>query len=462
MPRRFARRLGRAAHTSLAGYAGIEGRRMKVYFRQLGPIAEASYDSSVPLTVGVGPNHSGKTWYAWALEAALREVSRWAFDPPSRFGSAVLGRLADSVSGELEWDPMEVGFRAELQREVEAGLGFEVGARFPYGGTVETTIELPTAAKIPKRIVTGAHWLELTPERLRYHLEGHPAPDWRGVDPWLRRAWAAAVRLYALGSPPDPPEFVGTDRAAVLLFARLVAAAQMGSSSFVSSAGAFESVALGEPTFANVEGLPRQLRAEIARELGRGPASVPPPSPFAELATRLRNDLMPGSLERDERGQLWHTYSPGSTLPIGFSSGAVKALAPILESLAKGTDGTLLIDEPELNLHPAAQRVLVRYLVEAVKLGRPMVLFTHSDWVLRELHRLVLASRLSDERLSDLGLTRVQVLEPGKLAIKLFDKGTCTDLEVGPDGFSFGRIDDALNALQEDEQKLYAALEAES
>ncbi len=53
----------------------------------------------------------------------------------------------------------------------------------------------------------------------------------------------------------------------------------------------------------------------------------------------------------------------------------------------------LLIDEPELNLHPENQRALARFLAKLVRLGVYVFITTHSNTIVREFNTLIMMAR---------------------------------------------------------------------
>lgn len=53
----------------------------------------------------------------------------------------------------------------------------------------------------------------------------------------------------------------------------------------------------------------------------------------------------------------------------------------------------LLIDEPELNLHPENQRAFARFLAKLVNLEVKVLITTHSDTILREFNTLIMLAR---------------------------------------------------------------------
>lgn len=81
-------------------------------------------------------------------------------------------------------------------------------------------------------------------------------------------------------------------------------------------------------------------------------------------------------------------------LGLGEASSAVRSLMIIwfwLNHKAKVGD-MLMIDEPELNLHPMNQRRFARFLTALVNAGIKVFLTTHSDYIIRELNTLIMLS----------------------------------------------------------------------
>lgn len=91
-------------------------------------------------------------------------------------------------------------------------------------------------------------------------------------------------------------------------------------------------------------------------------------------------------------------FQPAKTklkLGLGETSSAVRSLLIVwywLKYQAKA-GGMLMIDEPELNLHPDNQRRLARFLARLVNLGVRVFITTHSDTIVREFNTLLMLSR---------------------------------------------------------------------
>lgn len=79
-------------------------------------------------------------------------------------------------------------------------------------------------------------------------------------------------------------------------------------------------------------------------------------------------------------------------LTMDESSSAVRSMLDIgfyLRHKAKPGD-LLIVDEPELNLHPENQRRIARLFAKLVNLGIKVFITTHSDYIIRELNTLIM------------------------------------------------------------------------
>jgi len=71
--------------------------------------------------------------------------------------------------------------------------------------------------------------------------------------------------------------------------------------------------------------------------------------------------------------------------------GSAQILPVIVELFGSPEGATILVEEPEISLHPKAVARLPELFADAVRSGRQLVLSTHSEVLLSELHRAVKA-----------------------------------------------------------------------
>ena len=104
-------------------------------------------------------------------------------------------------------------------------------------------------------------------------------------------------------------------------------------------------------------------------------------------------DIIGGDYDVTQNDQFY--YVPKGTrrrLTMLESSSAVRSLLDLgfyLRCVAQKGD-LLIVDEPELNLHPANQRRIAKLFARLVNVGVKVFITTHSDYILKELNTLIM------------------------------------------------------------------------
>lgn len=118
---------------------------------------------------------------------------------------------------------------------------------------------------------------------------------------------------------------------------------------------------------------------------------------ISKVATALEDEILWGKIStiRSTPGSYPEfVYCPRGTqqnIRLNRASSMVSELTPIV-LLMRGhlkPGDTLIIEEPEAHLHPAAQTQMARTLAALVRAGVRVVATTHSDWLLQEMANLV-------------------------------------------------------------------------
>jgi hypothetical protein len=123
----------------------------------------------------------------------------------------------------------------------------------------------------------------------------------------------------------------------------------------------------------------------------------------------------------------------------------------------------VIIDEPELNLHPNCQILLVRIFAKMMERGFRLLISTHSDYIIREINNLIMLHSINDEKrlaANDIGYSGVKSINHEEVAAYLFDFRTKTKVSVNPlevdeTGFEVDTIDNAIRGLNEASEELY-------
>ncbi|AKB33383.1 hypothetical protein MSSIH_2693 [Methanosarcina siciliae HI350] len=122
---------------------------------------------------------------------------------------------------------------------------------------------------------------------------------------------------------------------------------------------------------------------------------------FFELAEFFENTLLGGVLEYEEDhvnkgvSNLCYRYDKNKDVPLELQvvSSTVKDLAPLsiyLKCLLNENE-LLVIDEPEMNLHPINQAKFIEFLAMLVNAGVNVLLTTHSPYITNHLENLIKA-----------------------------------------------------------------------
>ena len=85
----------------------------------------------------------------------------------------------------------------------------------------------------------------------------------------------------------------------------------------------------------------------------------------------------------------YHPTGTNTMLPMFIASGVVTELTPILLFLKNEKIETVLIEEPEISLHPQLQVEMARVLIRLVNSKIPVFVTTHSDIILQHINNMI-------------------------------------------------------------------------
>lgn len=198
---------------------------------------------------------------------------------------------------------------------------------------------------------------------------------------------------------------------------------------------------------------------------------------IAEKHTEILNDfadIIGGEYLVTKNDELY--YVPKGKrikLTMDESSSAVRSLLDIgfyLRHVAAHGD-LLMVDEPELNLHPENQRRVARLFTRLVNAGISVFITTHSDYIIKELNTLIMLNQGGD-RLKALaereGYQASDMLDSGKVKVYIAQealmkldgaqrKTKCKtlvqaniDSKLGIEAPSFDKTIEDMNRIQEE------------
>ncbi len=138
-------------------------------------------------------------------------------------------------------------------------------------------------------------------------------------------------------------------------------------------------------------------------------------------------------------------------LSLHITSGAVKSLFGLWFYLQHqaGPGSILMIDEPELNIHPANQRQVARLLARLVNAGMSVVISTHSDYIIREFNSLIMLHQNAGSSMRrKYKYHEDEVLDPKMVGAYLFDNHTIEAFTMTPeDGIHATTFDEVITLM---------------
>jgi ABC-type uncharacterized transport system ATPase subunit len=189
-------------------------------------------------------------------------------------------------------------------------------------------------------------------------------------------------------------------------------------------------------------------------------------SDYHELAVFLQKQVINGVYSLDKDGEIYFKpYKSKERLNLHLSSSTVKNLFGLwfyLEYVAQ-KDDCLMIDEPELNLHPDNQRKLARLLAQLVNSDLKIIVSTHSDYFVRELNNLIMLNKGfngAKELQTKYGYQDNELLDIEKVIAYLFDNKKVEPMEFdSEEGIIAKTFDNVINKLNNSSNEIYYTMQ---
>ena len=376
--------------------------KVEISVRNFGPIAEADLDLR-PLTVFVGPSNTGKT-YLSVLIYALHQT----FEKFSGFSSlSILQLLASGldynsstdskdfweVFDKLRGQPFKV---SDLPKEMRERIQSRFKNLEIYGNDLEKELkrcfDLNALSELIQR--TGGD-----SDEMGISLKVNEAN---------RSLRSFDIRVTKSGITVDgdinrekviPKDFSQPSKIIYLPAARsgIMQSHQVIASSFVVRLTRDGLGTLETPTLSGVIAdfmgalILYRKDAESDAEINR-------------IADALESDVLDGQIimkpsPTDYPEFLYRPQEMEEDIRLTRSSSMVSELAPLvlfLRGLVRPGD-TLIIEEPEAHLHPAAQAQMAATLARLVRAGVKVLVTTHSDFMLQEIGNLMRVGILKEK-----------------------------------------------------------------
>lgn len=169
-------------------------------------------------------------------------------------------------------------------------------------------------------------------------------------------------------------------------------------------------------------------------------------SKFVKIIDFIESMLIDGKIISNNLPLADIFYIPNNSeikLPMFLSSSVVTELVPIILALKYNDNyNSIIIEEPEMCLHPRLQWLMARVLIRLVNNGLPVFVSTHSDIILQHINNMIKLKKNSNcaNLMQKYSYTDDDLLNSDDVNIYQFDingnhKTNITKLECGEFGF---------------------------
>jgi len=459
---------------------------MKIRFSNLGTIRETEIDLR-PLTVIVGPNNSSKTYLAYSiygLHHELHELDLEVLEPLRTV-------RVDREAGFIEWSIKRLAstFDAHVAastRRFEQGLGgfFQDSSDKLFKKT-RFEIEVASSAEtllssVPENFAvvgSGANqWLRLSVDDDYLGAifgTDEVSTGSRKLPKGANYVWPGYHIQAAIRSTFPDPFILPAERNALIITYKILSNRRF---KLLRDAARIRKIG---------------RRADELQEALREQGEIRYPLPVEDFldfladvelpATRKTKATDPGfvklaalvesSIQSGNRLELTPTALGGKELRVGIGDGlsidlynassSIKQLAALVLYLRykAAPDQLLIIDEPEMNLHPASQVRLLEILAILVSLGVKVLVTTHSPYFMAHLANLT--QRTEDPKIRKQQAAQLYLKDPRAL-IAIDDVGAYEMRDnrlVSLKDPEFGLRWDTLSDVFSDLQQRYFALD---
>lgn len=457
---------------------------MKIKFKNLGPIKQAELTLG-DLTIVCGKNNTGKTYVTYATYGFLdywhNELS---VDIPSDVVTKVMEKGSISVPIELfAKDAEKIVETASSQYSEHIDKVFAGRESLFEGASLVVNIDKSkdyNENKVSFQAGSASRtFLEVTSEEGDENLKISLLVDKSSEDlpprSFIENMISSAVRELVFKDKVPRPFIASAERTGAAIFQKEL---DFTRSRLLDMLGDKDS----QFSFTKLLGgfkaeypIPVKRNIDFIRRLSN---IVNKESLFAKQYPEVLEhfkDIIGGEYKVNKEDEIQFIPNKGRNVKLSLveSSSAVRSLLDIgfyLRHEAQ-TGDVIIVDEPELNLHPENQRKLARLFAMLVNHGIKVFITTHSDFIIKELNTLILFNK-RNERLMSLAKRegyseseflchkRLKVYMAKEASIKLDDKqrkSTCNTLvaaeitsETGISLQSFDSTIEDMNRIQDE------------
>ncbi len=385
-----------------------EKDEMRLEIKELGAIKRAEFDLGKKLTIFCGPNGTGKTYAAFLIYALARLENR---NLGYRLNANLLNLIITENRLEYPLDLEELwAFKTREVKSLEDRLGsiFAVADSKVNDFFAKTEISLlESKDDFFERIIKLKLDLKIRLYQYEFHFIKESGASTIlvhvGEDTTKDEQYKSFLdivftsRLYSILAfhPLTSSAIFPVERNSIYTFSNELSIRRNEALEHLQALSTRKDLNLMDLFFKRSSRYPQPIRDElqVSEDLDNVQKKN---SEFFDFASQIENELLKGKVAITKEGNVEFSSQKAPKLRLSFhqSSSIVKTLASLVIYLKHRAlkNDLVIIDEPELNLHPDNQVKLARIFAKMVNKGLRLVISTHSDYFIREFNNLIMLS----------------------------------------------------------------------
>ncbi len=461
---------------------------MKIEFKNVGLLNHAEIDLSKDLIVLVGPNNTGKTYAAYSVyglykfnrEESFNLLSKSEIPDSKQWMNLLKDKGQCSINLLDLFEKMRANIEERNCKNLTSQLGniFDTDDSFFSKSTISLSIDRDIALlnlkniSVNNNLTFGKISIKLLKEEnsdnLNFFLVEKSDYDDESsqIDLFTSENFMVSILegmiIRIISNSIFNNVFIApAERSAINIFSRQLSIER---NLILDRFLAYKDKGKSDEILSKAQRYPLPIRdslkiAEDVTELQKNK------SDFAFLADKIEEDLLKGKIKISKEGNV--QFSPSKAkiknLEIHLTASIVKSLSNLVfyfRHLAQKGD-FIIIDEPELNLHPDNQRKIARLIGEFINNGFKIMISTHSDYIVRELNNLIMlkvGGEKADMLIKKYGYTPNQLINYHQVGAYLFHKNKNEAINVTQTGFEVNTIDEEINNLNNASEEIYFTL----
>lgn len=458
---------------------------MKIQIKELGAIKEGTIDLSKKINIFCGPNGTGKTYMAFAIYSisAIRNKSfGYSIDEKVKKQLLEKNEAIISIDTEFLWK-----YRVSEITTIKDNLGnlFSISENKTKDFFSKTELNIIETKEDFVNKISGLNYnftfkqsgytftinKETTENFIKISIPSITIKD----DSFLSYLEIVLMsRIYSLLSfyPISSSTIFPVERNSIYTFSNELSIRKNDAFDQLQALSSKKEYDMLDLFFKRSTRYPQPIRdgLEVAEDLSNIQQRN---SEYYDFAEEIEKELLKGKVIITKEGEVQFVSDKAKSIKLSFhqSSSIVKTLASLviyLKHIAVSND-LLIIDEPELNLHPNNQLLLTRIFARLINKGLRIIISTHSDYIVREINNLIMVSYDSDD-IRDLAYNAFKYKEDEKINIEdigaymfNFKNETSRQVEVKPikidrNGFEVSTLDNSIEELNKRSDELYYTL----